>query len=60
MSYKPLREMTEAELQREAAVWDRAVAESQILEWVDAADRQRNKVRAEIRRRAAKATGGGQ
>ena len=51
MSYKPLKEMTEAELEREAKIWDRTVAESQVIDWVYAADRHRNAAYAELNRR---------
>jgi len=51
MSYKPLKEMTVEELTIEARVWGRAVVDSQIRQWVAAADRYRNKVYGEIRRR---------
>lgn len=58
MSYKPLTLMTDAELEREAKVWDRAVVESQISAWVDAADRNRNAAYAELSRRRARRKAG--
>lgn len=53
MSYKPMDLMTDAELEREAKVWDRAVVQSKISAWVDAADRHRNTAYAELARRRA-------
>jgi hypothetical protein len=51
LSYKPVKEMTDEELQSELEVWERAVVRSQIREWVDAADRYRNTVCSEQNRR---------
>lgn len=58
MSYKPIDKMTDDELRREARVWDAAVRDSQVAEWVDCADQWRNKIYAALeRRKGAKAEG---
>lgn len=51
MSYKPLHEMTDRELEREAEIWERARVKSQIRNWVDTADAFAVIARSELRKR---------
>lgn len=49
--YIPLKDMSEEQLQEEYEVWQEATVRGKVREWVQQADRNRNAVTAEIRRR---------